>query len=452
MITNYKMTNYKLKQMIRSSGFKKLLVILILFIGYLSLTLTYSSNPVYGFQKILNFVISIVPSVLVFYYLISTLTELRIKLFIYSIIVITLLSVSYILIDYPFDQSTIYEFKPGRWSHVIYGRMISSFAVVLLLYIVWMIEGSKTRLLPKKLNTLGQVRDTARQAKEERQKVLFLMFITSIAIYGTYLSALRAAFVGLMLVGVLIISVFVLLWFRNIWASKITPDKSAWFAVRGFLQRNLFICRSIKSGQTKNKEPAYRTGRRSTKKMYHTNDQKSPVSGVLSTILIITILTALLIIFIPKPDIINFRFDNMTAIDDLQFKGDPAIHYRLEAWNLSLDIIKKYPILGTGLGGFKGYNGLGWTIINKYPHNLFLEMFVETGIIGLFILFSLLFFLFKYSYQLSKFTFIFLLFALFLSMFSKDIATQSVLWLGFVFVGLDREELRSKEIKFGNNM
>ena len=57
-----------------TTGLKKLLIFLLLIVFYLSLTLSYSSNPAYGFQKILNFLISVVPSVLVFYYLISTLT------------------------------------------------------------------------------------------------------------------------------------------------------------------------------------------------------------------------------------------------------------------------------------------------------------------------------------------------------------------------------------------
>jgi hypothetical protein len=101
----------------------------------MSITLTYSSNPAYGYQKILNFSISVVPSVFVFYYLLKTLSPLRTKVFIFSIILISIISVAYILVDYPFDQSTIYEYKAGRWSHVIYGRMVSSFAVVLILYL-----------------------------------------------------------------------------------------------------------------------------------------------------------------------------------------------------------------------------------------------------------------------------------------------------------------------------
>jgi len=219
---------------IKNKGLKKTILIILLLVAYLSLTLTYSSNPAYGFQKILNFLISVVPSVIVFYYLISTLTKLRTTLFVYSLGIISVLTVSYILIAYPFDQSTIYEYRAGRWSHVIYGRMISSFAVVLLLYIVAMIGRGKTRLHYS----------TPRQAKEERPRVLFLMFITSVAIYGTYLSAFRAGF--------LIISIFILRGFRNIWSSKTTPDKSAWFVVRSSLLKNLFTGKRVHSALTKN--------------------------------------------------------------------------------------------------------------------------------------------------------------------------------------------------------
>ncbi|MCZ6702696.1 MAG: O-antigen ligase family protein, partial [Ignavibacteria bacterium] len=311
------------------NGLKNISGILVLFVGYLALTLIYSSNPVYGFQKILNFIISVVPSVIVFYYLISTLTERRIKLFIYSLGIISVLTVSYILIYYPFEQSTIYHYEPGRWSHVIYGRMISSIAVVLLLYLIWMVDRGKT--------------------KEERLRVLLLMFITSMAVYGTFLSAFRAGFVGLMLVGggLLVIS--------------------AWFVVRSSLLKNLFADKRIHSSLTKDQAL-------STKEQITDYRQTGHVSGILSTLLVVTILSALLIFLIPRPDIINFRFDNMAAIDALNFKGDPAIHSRLDSWELSWEMIKEHPLLGTGLGGFNGYNNIEWTKVIKYSHNIILEM------------------------------------------------------------------------------
>jgi len=401
MIANSKITNDKWQQMTNDSGFKKLLSSLFLFISYLALTLSYSSNPAYGFQKILNFIISIVPSVIVFYYLLSTLTELRIKLFIYSIGIISVLTVSYIIIVYPFDQSTIYHYKPGRWSHVIYGRMISSIAVVLLLYLMWMIERGKTRFLPKKPTILGQVRDTPRQAKVERRSVLFLVFITSIAIYGTYLSALRAAFVGLMLVGGGLL-------IHSVW----------------FLVRSAWLKQKDRYTITNNEEPAYRSGRLRTQKL-----------SIVYSLLIITILSALLIILVPKPNIINFRFDNMTALDDLQFKGDPAIHSRLDNWKLSVEIIKDNPLIGVGMGGFSSYQN-----VDVYPHNIILEFAVEGGVVGLLVLCSLFVVMFKSSYRFSKFTFYFLLFTLFLSMFSKEFSNQTMLWIGMEFFGLKRDD------------
>jgi hypothetical protein len=433
----------ELRTQYTTKGLKKISGILFLFIGYLALTLTYSSNPAYGFQKILNFIISIVPSILVFYYLISTLTERRIKLFIYSLGIISVITVSYILIDYPFDQSTIYHYKPGRWSHVIYGRMISSFAVVLLLYIMWKVgrgELGEARLLPKNLATDIQVRDTPRQGR--RWQIIFLIFITSIAIYGTYLSAFRAGLVGVVLVGggLLVISSWFLV--CSAWSVSLPAGRQ----VRSSFLRNLFTGKRVHSALTKNEAL-------STKEQILDHGQANPVFGVLSTLLVIITLSALLIFLVPKPDIINYRFDNLTAFDDLQFKGDPAIHSRLDAWELSCEMIKEHPLLGTGLGAFNGYNNIEWTRVIKYSHNIILEMTAEGGVVGLLVLCSLFVVIFKSSYRFSKchpepalpagrlvsgsaiVVLTFFLFSLFLALFSKEFSNQSLLWIGLAFVG-----------------
>ena len=47
-----------IQNLLKENNPGKLVVILILFIGYLGLTLLYSHSPGYGFQKILNFLIS----------------------------------------------------------------------------------------------------------------------------------------------------------------------------------------------------------------------------------------------------------------------------------------------------------------------------------------------------------------------------------------------------------
>ena len=73
---------------------KKIIYILTGFILYLSLTLFYSPAPGYGLQKIINFFTSSIPSILAFYYIILTITPERVKVFIYSIVIITIGSIS----------------------------------------------------------------------------------------------------------------------------------------------------------------------------------------------------------------------------------------------------------------------------------------------------------------------------------------------------------------------
>jgi len=243
------------------------------------------------------------------------------------------------------------------------------------------------------------------------------------AVYGTFLSALRAAFVGLMLVGggVLVIS--------------------AWFVVRSSRFKNLFTGKRVHSTVTKNEEPAFRSGGLRTQKL----------SGMYS-LLIIIFISSLLIILLPKPDIINFRFDNMTALDNLQFKGDPAIHSRLDYWKLSLEIIKDNPLIGIGMGGFSSYHK-----VEVYPHNIILEFAVEGGVVGLLVLGSLFVVMFKNIFHFGRivnashisrlkfhlFPLTFFLFALWLALFSKEFSNQSLLWIGLAFYGLkDSNNLR----------
>ncbi len=366
-------------------GSRKILGILFLFISYLALTLTYSSNPAYGFQKILNFLISVVPSVIVFYYLISSLTKLRVKLFVYSLGIISVLTVSYILIAYPFDQSTIYEYRAGRWSHVFYGRLISSIAVVLLLHL---------------------------SSRRDLFQILLYSVISSIAIYGTYLSAFRAGLVGILLVGSGLLVV-------NVWSA-------------------------LHNSKVKIPSTAGRQRLKVTSLPHELNNSTNFMTNtaLVTSIKIVLpfIIAAILIFTIPTKDIITLRFDNMTSIDNLQFKGDPAIHSRLEAWELSWVIIKEHPFIGTGFGGFNGYNSIEWTKMLKYPHNIILEMTVEGGVVGLLILILLIYIILSGAWKIYPGIILFFLFALWLAMFSKELSSQMLLWIGLAFYGFEKDK------------
>ncbi len=301
-----------IQNLLKENNPRKLAIILILFIGYLSLTLIYSNNPAYGAQKILNFLISTIPSIFAFYYLVITNSKERFGVFIYSIVVITIVSVTYIIFDYPFEQSTIYEYTAGRWSHVIYGRIIGSIAVVLFLYLMWMIEKRETR-------------DERRKKKESKWKVLSIIIFTSISVYGLYISSLRSAMLGLVL-----------------------------FVVLGaaFLVYEL-IARSEKRAQ-----------------------RRYQLAGIVAVI----IFTLSFIILLPKPGIIETRFDNLIQIENFKFGGDGAINSRIEELRISKELFLEHPLIGVGFGGYRSYNE--FTEVVRYPHNIFVEMGVEGGVVG----------------------------------------------------------------------
>lgn len=57
---------------------------------------------------------------------------------------------------------------------------------------------------------------------------------------------------------------------------------------------------------------------------------------------------------------------------------------RLGYWTRSISIIRDYPVLGSGLNTYSSiqwqYDGVGW---GGYPHNSYLQMTAETGVVGL---------------------------------------------------------------------
>jgi len=66
---------------------------------------------------------------------------------------------------------------------------------------------------------------------------------------------------------------------------------------------------------------------------------------------------------------------------------DPASYERIKLYKGSFEIIKQSPVLGTGLYGFRDayeeLRGSNADEILNYPHNFFLNFWIETGIFGL---------------------------------------------------------------------
>jgi O-antigen ligase len=310
-----------IKELIKNHNPKKILLVVGLFTSYLLITLIYSEDPLYGLQKILNFLIITVPLIAAFYFLINTYNEKRIKAFINSLVIITLFSVGYILIDYPFQPGTLYKFQPERWSHVIYGRMIGTIALVLIFYSI---------------------------SLKDFKTSFFYSIISAIAVYGLFLSTHRSSLISLVVVVVVV---------------------GGWL-VAGSIKKTRLYC--VTDGQSGVKSKNY----------------------VPQLALFTVIGLALILIFIlPKPEIVTTRYGNLSYIEEMEFRGDAPILSRIEALKFSKDMFLDNPVFGVGFGGFKAYNSV--TEFLKYPHNIFVEMAVEGGVVGFLILCALIFVMIK---------------------------------------------------------
>ncbi len=98
------------------------------------------------------------------------------------------------------------------------------------------------------------------------------------------------------------------------------------------------------------------------------------------------IVIVLVIVIISMPNL-RWRFT-------LPFYGEKSAVSRISLWETGIKGIKESPVLGLGLTGFSN----NWGRLNSdpnldthnYPHNIFLDLWVETGLIGLISLIGLI--------------------------------------------------------------
>ena len=143
--------------------------------------------------------------------------------------------------------------------------------------------------------------------------------------------------------------------------------------------------------------------------------------------------------------LIGFSLVSFINIDFSAFNrlgnNDQNVTSRMVMYREALTIFKKHP-LGIGFGGFAAET----STIHEYPHNLFLEILAELGIIG-----ALVFLYFVvasvYSYvknkgictvisekEMNDFALLILLFALGNSMFSGDVGSNEYVGFSFALV------------------
>ena len=91
---------------------------------------------------------------------------------------------------------------------------------------------------------------------------------------------------------------------------------------------------------------------------------------------------------------------------DLVRGQDLSQQNRYVLWSAAADILKKSPLTGTGLMGFheayKNYPLGPDRVVQNYPHNFFLNFWVETGLLGLISITALLILFYRKVYLLLK--------------------------------------------------
>jgi O-antigen ligase len=113
---------------------------------------------------------------------------------------------------------------------------------------------------------------------------------------------------------------------------------------------------------------------------------------------------------------------------------DGSINARVDAAKLSLRMVKQNFWRGTGFGGFaQEFEGDKTGLVNKYPHNIVVEVFVELGVIygGVFCI-MIIYAIYRIAKKREMIYLILFLTVLWLSMFSKHLSTNAGVLMGVV--------------------
>lgn len=136
----------------------------------------------------------------------------------------------------------------------------------------------------------------------------------------------------------------------------------------------------------------------------------------------------------------DFNYERFYSIYDIIFGGkyfDGAFGGRFEAVSAGLNLFSHNPLFGAGFGGFN--NGGGIITLIKYPHNIIIEILSELGIIGLVLIAGVFYFIIRQIKGNGKKYLWIWLFGIWLALFSKDMATNALVYLPLAL------ELRGKD-------
>ena len=92
-------------------------------------------------------------------------------------------------------------------------------------------------------------------------------------------------------------------------------------------------------------------------------------------------------------------------VNSLVSESNQSVNERIRFWNQSIDYFLKRPLLGYGIGNWRIYSieadkkDMYSYVVPYFTHNDFLEILVETGILGFISFVLFYFFIFKINYQ-----------------------------------------------------
>lgn len=126
--------------------------------------------------------------------------------------------------------------------------------------------------------------------------------------------------------------------------------------------------------------------------------------------------------------------ERITKTFNFSNPNEPIINWemvgeRQQMYLKAIDLIKERPILGYGIGGFEKNSNFG-----GYPHNMFLEIMVSFGFVGLIVFLILFFFFLKkgliilYNNQLNSFLVYLILYKIIGLQFSGSFIVEYQLW------------------------
>ncbi|MCK4293066.1 MAG: O-antigen ligase family protein [Planctomycetes bacterium] len=99
---------------------------------------------------------------------------------------------------------------------------------------------------------------------------------------------------------------------------------------------------------------------------------------ILKTTSLVTVMIFLVILIFPQP---FGTLINRVRVALTEPRGGSSISLRLNSYGSAIKAISQHPLLGVGIGGFSVYHsGIDQL---SYPHNIFLEIWCELGVLGI---------------------------------------------------------------------